>query len=67
MEYNVKRWGAVRGVLMRRKLFFTVLLTVAVISFADMAGKVPGNDDIQKVMGSPSSYSGRIESIERKK
>lgn len=51
---------------MRRKLFFTVLLTVAVISFVDVADKMPGNGDIQKVMGSPSSYSGRIESIERK-
>ena len=46
---------------MRRKLFFTVLLTVAVISFVDVADKMPGNGDIQKVMGSPSSYSGRIE------
>ena len=67
MEYNVKRWGARERSSDEKKTVFHSALTVAVISFADMAGKMPGNDDIQKVMGSPSSYSGRIESIERKK
>ncbi len=66
MEYNVKRWGARERSSDEKKTVFHSALTVAVISFADMAGKMPGNDDIQKVMGSPSSYSGRIESIERK-